>query len=227
MSPEGRWYLTTPIYYATGEPHIGHAYTTILSDALARFHRQDGDDVLFLTGTDEHGPKVQEEAEKRGVSPLELCDEMATRFQDAWRGLDISHDRFIRTTESEHVGVVTAFLERLHARGHVYRGAYEGWYCVHEERYWTEKDLGPDQTCPDCGRPTRRLEETNWFFRMSAFQDELIRHVEEHPDWIVPDVRRNEVLGFLQRPLADLSISRPRDRIPWGVPLPFDDEHVA
>jgi methionyl-tRNA synthetase len=222
-----RRYLTTPIYYASGEPHLGHAYTTILADALARFERQDGREVLFLTGTDEHGQKIQEEADRRGIGPLALCDEMAARFRAAWEQLDISFDRFIRTTEAEHVGVVRAFVQRLHDRGHVYEGSYTGWYCVHDERYWTEKDLGPDRTCPDCGRTVREIEEKNWFFRMSAFQDALVRHIEETRDFIVPSIRRNEVLGFLQKPLADLSISRPRTRLPWGIPLPFDPEHVT
>ncbi len=221
-----RTYLTTPIYYASGAPHIGHAYTTILADALARFARQSGDDVLFLTGTDEHGPKIEEEAARRGVEPIELCDEMAARFRSAWERLDIGFDRFIRTTEDEHKAVVRAFVQRLHDRGHLYAGSYEGWYCVHEERYWTEKDLGPDNTCPDCGRPVRRIEEENWFFRMSTFQDALVAHIRDHPDWIVPEVRRNEVLGFLEKPLGDLSISRPRSRVQWGIPLPFDDDHV-
>jgi len=223
----GRRYLTTPIYYATGEPHIGHAYTTILADALARFYRQEGHDVRFLTGTDEHGQKIQEEAARRGVEPIRLCDEMAARFKAAWETLDISFDRFIRTTEEEHKAVVVAFMQRLHDRGHIYEGKYTGWYCVHEERYWTEKDLGPDQTCPDCGRPVREIEETNWFFRMSAFQEELIRHIHDNPDWIVPEIRKNEILGFLQQPLGDLSISRPRTRLQWGIPLPFAPEHVT
>lgn len=223
----GRYYLSTPIYYATGEPHIGHAYTTILADALARFHRQGGDGVLFLTGTDEHGQKIQEEASRRGVEPLQLCDEMAARFKAAWETLDISFDRFIRTTEEEHKAVVAAFMQRLHDRGHIYEGKYTGWYCVHEERYWTEKDLAEGQRCPDCGRPVREIEETNWFFRMSAFQAELIRHIQDNPEWIVPENRRNEILGFLQQPLGDLSISRPRTRLQWGIPLPFAPEHVT
>jgi methionyl-tRNA synthetase len=222
-----RRYLTTPIYYASGEPHLGHAYTTILADALARFHRQAGRDVLFLTGTDEHGQKIQEEADRRGVEPQHLCDEMAVRFRAAWEQLDISFDRFIRTTEAEHQGVVRAFVQRLHERGWIYEGTYTGWYCVHEERYWTEKDLGPDHGCPDCGRPVQQIEEKNYFFRMSAFQDRLLAHIEAHPDWIVPEARRNEVLGFLQQPLGDLSISRPRTRLSWGIPLPFDAEHVT
>ncbi|MEJ2206600.1 MAG: methionine--tRNA ligase [Gemmatimonadota bacterium] len=227
MSTRRRKYLTTPIYYASGEPHLGHAYTTILADVLARFYRQDGAEVFYLTGTDEHGQKIQEEASRRGVEPLELCDQMAARFESAWKTLEISHDRFIRTTEAEHIAVVQAFLQRLWDRGQIYEDTYRGWYCVHEERYWTDKDLGPEQTCPDCGRPTSHVEEKNYFFRMGAYQDALVRHIEEHPEWIVPDARRNEILGFLQKPLADLSISRPKSRLRWGVTLPFDSEHVA
>jgi methionyl-tRNA synthetase len=222
-----RRYLTTPIYYASGEPHIGHAYTTILADALARFERQNGADVFFLTGTDEHGQKIQDEAARRSVAPIELCDVMAERFAAAWKTLEISHDRFIRTTEAEHKAVVQAFLTRLWDRGEIYEGAYTGWYCVHEERYWTEKDLGPDRTCPDCHRPVQHVEEKNYFFRMGRHQEALVRHIESDPYWIVPDVRRNEVLGFLRQPLEDLSISRPKSRLQWGIPLPFDDEHVA
>ena len=227
MTARARTYLTTPIYYASGEPHIGHAYTTILADVLARFARQDGQEVLFLTGTDEHGQKIQDEAEKRGVTPLALCDLMAERFEAAWERLGISHDRFIRTTENEHKAVVTAFLRRLWMRGEIYEGLYSGWYCVSDERYWTEKDIGEDRACPVCGRPVQHVEETNYFFRMSAYQDALIQHIEANPGWIVPDYRRNEVLGFLRNPLGDLSISRPKSRVSWGIPLPFDEDHVA
>ena len=227
MSTQPRTYLTTPIYYASGDPHLGHAYTTILTDVLARFDRQNGREVLFLTGTDEHGQKIQDEAHKRGVTPIELCDLMAERFGAAWERLDISHDRFIRTTEAEHKAVVTAFLQRLWDRDQIYSGMYSGWYCVHEERYWTDKDLGEGETCPDCDRPVSHVEEKNYFFKMSAFQDALIHHIEEDPGWIVPEVRRNEVLGFLRQPLGDLSISRPKTRVSWGIPLPFDDDHVA
>ena len=223
----GRRYLTTPIYYASGEPHIGHAYTTFLADALGRYYRQSGARVFFLTGTDEFGQKIQEEAARRGIEPQALCDRMAARFESAWREMDIRYDRFIRTTETGHQRVVQAFLDRLHRRGYIYDDIYSGWYCVHEERYWTEKDLGPDATCPDCGRPVRRIEEKNYFFRMSRLQDALRAHVEGNPEWIVPEIRRNEVLGFLEKPLADLSISRPRSRLRWGVPLPFDPEHVT
>ncbi|MGE0158342.1 MAG: methionine--tRNA ligase [Gemmatimonadales bacterium] len=222
-----RMYLTTPIYYPSGEPHLGHAYTTILADVLARFQRQDGADVFFLTGTDEHGQKMQDEAARRGLQPMELSDMMAAKFAAAWKELGISHDRFIRTTEPEHRAVVRAFLTRLWDRGEIYAGSYTGWYCVYEERYWTDKDLGPDGTCPDCGRPVQHVEEKNYFFRMSHYQDALVRHIEANPEWIVPEIRRNEVLGFLRQPLGDLSISRPRSRLTWGIPLPFDEEHVA
>ncbi len=227
MSSKARVYLTTPIYYATGEPHIGHAYTTFLADTLARYHRQSGAEVHFLTGTDEHGQKIQEAAEKRGMEPIELCDEMAARFREAWSELGIRYDRFIRTTEDEHKAVVCALLDRLHARGLIYEDMYRGWYCVHEERYWTEKDLTPEGHCPDCKRPVQEIEEKNYFFRMSRFREELIRHIEANPGWIFPENRRNEVLGFLRQPLGDLSISRPRSRLQWGIPLPWDPEHVT
>jgi methionyl-tRNA synthetase len=227
VTEPGRFFISTPIYYASGEPHLGHAYTTVLADVLARFARQDGTDVLFLTGTDEHGQKIQDEATARGVTPLELCDRMAESFGAAWSRLGISHDRFIRTTEDEHKAVVVAFLERLWDRGQIYEGVYSGWYCVSDERYWTEKDLGDDRTCQICGRPVTYVEEKNYFFKMSEYQDRLVAHIEENPEWIVPDYRRNEVLGFLRQPLGDLSISRPRSRVSWGIPLPFDAEHVA
>lgn len=226
MSEDG-YYLTTPIYYASGDPHLGHAYTTILGDAIARYNRQAGRSVMFLTGTDEHGQKIQEEANRRGVEPQQLADTMALVFQAAWTDLGISLDRFIRTTDADHVSVVRAVYERLWDKGDIYEGKYEGWYCVHEERYWTEKDLGPDHTCPDCGRPVQVIDEKNYFFRMSRYQDALIQHIEANPDWITPKSRRNEVLGFLAGPLSDLSVSRPKSRVAWGIELPFDPEHVA
>ncbi|MDT8368882.1 MAG: methionine--tRNA ligase [Longimicrobiales bacterium] len=222
-----RRYITTPIYYASGEPHIGHAYTTILADALARFDRRRGREVRFLTGTDEHGQKIQEEATRRGVEPLELCDEMAARFRAAWDQLDIGYDRFIRTTEAEHIAIVQSFVQRLHDRGHIYEGEYAGWYSVTQERYFTEKEIGADRVDPISGKPVEWVEEANWFFRMSSFQEALVRHIEANPEWILPENRRNEVLGFLQQPLGDLSISRPRKRLRWGVPLPFAPEHVT
>ena len=221
------FYLTTPIYYASGEPHIGHAYTTILADVLARYRRRAGDDVLFLTGTDEHGQKIQEAAEAQGLTPLELCDLMAGRFDAVWQTLGISHDRFIRTTESGHFAVVRSFLERLRDNGFIYESEYTGWYSVGQERYFTEKEIGPERVDPIAGGPVERIREKNYFFRMSRFQDRLIRHIEDNPEWIVPRARRNEVLGFLGQPLEDLSISRPRARIHWGIPLPWDADQVT
>ena len=222
-----RRYLTTPIYYASGEPHLGHAYTTVLTDVLARYYRQTGADVLFLTGTDEHGQKMQEVAAKRGVPPGQLANQMAESFRATWKTLDISFDRFIRTTETEHVGVVKTILERLWAKGQIYEDVYRGWYCVHEERYWTDKDVGPNHLCPDCRRSVSYVEEKNYFFRMSDYQARLVHHIEDNPRWITPETRRNEVLGFLKQPLQDLSISRPKSRLNWGITLPFDDEHVC
>lgn len=221
------FYLTTPIYYASGEPHLGHAYTTILADVLARYRRRAGEDVLLLTGTDEHGQKIQEEAAARGMIPLELCDLMAGHFEAAWDELGISHDRFIRTTEAEHVAVVGAFLERLWDNGFIYESEYTGWYSVGQERYFTEKEIGPERVDPITGGPVQRIREKNYFFRMSHFQERLIRHIEKNPEWIVPATRRNEVLGFLGQPLEDLSISRPRSRIHWGIPLPWDPDQVT
>lgn len=223
----GSFYLTTPIYYASGEPHLGHAYTTILADVLARYHRRAGDDVLFLTGTDEHGQKIQEAAAEHGLTPLELCDRMVDRFKAAWVELGISNDRFIRTTEPEHIAVVGALLERLYDNGFIYEAEYTGWYSVGQERYFTEKEIGPDRVDPIAGGPVTRIREKNWFFRMSLFRDRLVEHIEKNPEWIVPATRRNEVLGFLSQGLGDLSISRPHSRIHWGIPIPWDPDQVT
>ena len=221
------FYLTSPIYYASGEPHLGHAYTTILADVLARYRRRAGEDVLFLTGTDEHGQKIQEAAAQQGIPPRELCDLMAGRFRAAWEDLNISHDRFIRTTEPGHAAVVSAILERLRDNGLIYEGEYAGWYSVGQERYFTEKEVGPDRKDPVAGGPVEHIREKNYFFRMSRFQERLRKHVEDNPEWIVPAGRRNEILGFLARPLGDLSISRPRSRIHWGIPLPWDPDQTT
>jgi methionyl-tRNA synthetase len=221
------FYVTTAIDYPNGAPHIGHAYEKIATDAIARFKRLDGFDVRFLTGTDEHGLKMAETAAAEGVPTAQLAGRNSDQFQRMQEKLNISFDRFIRTTEPDHFAVVTAFLQRLWDRGEIYADTYRGWYCVYEERYWTDKDLGPDRACPDCGRPTREIEERNYFFKMSSYQERLIRHIEDNPGWIWPEMRRNEVLGFLAQPLEDLSISRPRTRVPWGIPLPFDADHVA
>jgi methionyl-tRNA synthetase len=222
----GHFYVTTPIYYVNDIPHIGHAYTTVLADVLARFHRLFGDSVLFLTGTDEHGQKVQQAAAKLNRDPKEHCDLTSLRFKAAWEDLSISHDRFIRTTDSDHIAYVTERLQELWKGGHIYEKVYAGWYSTSEERFFTEKEL-VDGKDPISGRPVEWVEETNFFFKMSGFQDRLLAHLETHPEFVVPDFRRNEVLGFLRQPLADLCISRPKSRLSWGITLPFAPDYVT
>jgi methionyl-tRNA synthetase len=221
-----KFYVTTPIYYVNDEPHIGHAYTTILADVLARYHRLFGEDSFFLTGLDEHGQKVQEAAAKRGVSPQEHCDQMAGRFTGLWEKLGITPDGFIRTTEARHRAVVQKVLQELYDQGQIYSAEYDGWYCTPDERFWTEKDLVAGN-CPDCGRPVVRITEKNYFFRMSQHQQWLIEEIASGRMAIRPESRRNEVLGFLKQPLNDLCISRPRKRLAWGIELPFDGEYVT
>ncbi len=222
-----KFYVTTPIYYVNDRPHIGHAYTTILADVLARYHRLLGLPTFFLTGTDEHGQKVQRAAEKAGMTPQQQADETVVRFQELWKRLEITHDDFIRTTEPRHARVVQDILQDLHDRGEIYPATYDGWYCVPCERFFTEKDL-VDGACPDCHRPVERFQEKNYFFKMGRRQEWLIRYIEEHPGFIQPDFRRNETLGFLRtRPLQDLCISRPKSRLSWGIELPFDADYVT
>ncbi len=221
-----RLYVTTPIYYVNDKPHIGHAYCTILADALARYTRLDGGETFFLTGTDEHGQKVQQAAEKRGVTPQQHVDELFSAFQDLWPTLECAPDRFIRTTEPAHKNVVQRALWQLYDQGLIEDRTFEGWYCVPDERFWTEKEIVAGN-CPDCGRPVTRLQERNWFFLMSRFQDRLIQAVQTGEMAIVPANRANEVLGFLREPLQDLCISRPKSRLSWGIELPFDRDFVA
>lgn len=222
----GRFYITTPIYYVNDEPHLGHAYTTIVADVFARYHRVAGDEVLFLTGTDEHGQKVAQAAKERGINPQEHCDEMVERFRKLWSFLNISYDDFIRTTESRHRHVVQEILQRLYDAGEIYADDYEGWYCVPDERFWTEKDL-LDGKCPECGRKVARISEKNYFFRMGKYQKWLTDHIRNDSTFVLPATRRNEMLGFLRRPLNDLCISRPKARLSWGIPLPFDNSYVC
>ena len=222
----GKFYVTTPIYYVNDRPHIGHAYTTILADVLACFHRSMGDDTYFLTGTDEHGQKVENAAAKNGISPQQHADETVVRFQELWKKLGITNNDFIRTTEDRHKDVVKEILQDLYDRGEIYKAEYTGRYCVGCERYFTEKDL-VDGKCPDCGREVSALKESNYFFRMSKYQEWLIDYIKSHPDFIQPAFRANETLGFLKQPLADLCISRPKARLSWGIELPFDSDYVC
>ncbi len=223
---KGTFYITTPIYYVNDVPHIGHAYTTVAADVLVRFKRLEGYQAFFLTGTDEHGQKVEKAAQERGVDPKVHCDEMVKRFQSLWRRLNISNDDFIRTTEDRHKKVVQKILQDLYDRGEIYQASYEGWYCIPCERFWTEKDL-TEGKCPDCLREVVEISEKNYFFRMSQYQSWLIDHIEKNDRFILPPSRRNEILGFLQNPLEDLCISRPKKRLKWGIEIPFDPDYVT
>ena len=223
---EHNFYLTTPIYYVNDRPHIGHAYTTILADVLARYHRSLGEETFFLTGTDEHGQKVERAAKQRGEEPIKHCDDTVKRFQELWTRLGITNDRFIRTTQEFHVNVVRRVLQELYDRGEIYRAEYTGWYCVGDERFFTEKDL-VDGKCPECGREVAEIKESNYFFRMGKYREWLIDYIQTHPDFIQPAFRANETLGFLKKELGDLCISRPKSRLAWGIELPFDPDYVC
>ncbi|HKL20584.1 MAG TPA: methionine--tRNA ligase, partial [Tichowtungia sp.] len=222
-----KYYVTTPIYYVNDKPHIGHAYTTILADVLANYHRLLGTPTFFLTGTDEHGQKVQQAADANGISAQAQCDQTVLRFQELWKRLEISNDDFIRTTEPRHKKIVQEVLQELYDKDEIYRAEYEGWYCVGCERFFTEKDL-VDGNCPECGRKVDAIVESNYFFRMSSYQQWLIEYIETHPEFIQPDFRANETLGFLKNnELQDLCISRPKSRLEWGIELPFDADFVT
>ena len=216
------FYITTPIYYVNDKPHIGHAYTTILADVIARFYRQLDYDTFFLTGLDEHGQKVQEAANNRKVEPQAHCDEMAPRFIELWNNLHISNDDFIRTTEQRHKKVVQEFLQLVFDKGDIYKDEYTGLYSVSEERFITEKEAESEDF-----RDIKELKEINYFFKMSNFQSQLIGYIENNQSFIQPSHRKNEILGFLKHPLSDLCISRPKSRLNWGIELPFDNEYVT
>ena len=216
------FYITTPIYYVNDKPHIGHAYTTILADVIARFYRQLNFDTFFLTGLDEHGQKVQEAANSRKVEAQVHCDEMAPRFLELWEKLHISNDDFIRTTEQRHKIIVQKFLQLVFDKGDIYKDEYTGLYSVSEERFITEKEAESGDF-----RDIKELKEVNYFFKMSNFQSQLIEYIENNENFIQPAHRRNEILGFLKNPLSDLCISRPKSRLSWGIELPFDTNYVT
>ncbi len=221
---EKNFYITTPIYYVNDVPHIGHAYTTIAADVLNRWHKSGGENSYFLTGTDEHGQKIQTVAEKRGMTPQALCDEVVQNFQRLWTALNIKNDDFIRTTDPRHEKVVQEVFRRLMASGDIYKGEYEGWYCVPCETYVPEAQMGEGQTCPDCHRPLTKMTEETYFFRLSKYAEPLLKFYEEHPDAIMPKKRYNEVVSFIKSGLRDQSISR--TTLKWGIPLPGDEAHV-
>ncbi len=217
------YYLTTPIYYVNDAPHIGTAYTTVNADALSRWHRMIGDDVKFLTGTDEHGAKIVEAAEAHAMTPQAWTDQTVQRFSSAWDRLNIANDDFIRTTESRHHAVVSSFLQKIYDNGYIVSGTYTGLYCISCEDYYTEDQL-VDGKCPIHGRPIIEMEEENYFFRLSAFEDRLLQYYDEHPDFVRPQPKRNEALGFIRGGLQDVSITR--TSFSWGVPVPWDNGHV-
>jgi methionyl-tRNA synthetase len=219
-----RFYVTTPIYYVNDAPHIGHAYTTVTADAVARWHRLIGDDVFFLTGTDEHGQKVQQAAIEHGVSPREWVDQTVVRYQDVWKLLEISNDDFIRTTEPRHYAAVKQLLQACYDAGDIELGTYEGLYCVSCEAYYTESEL-IDGNCPVHDRPVEHVTEENYFFKLSRYEQPLLDWYERHPDFVVPETKRNEALGFIRSGLQDFSISR--TSIDWGIPIPWNTRHVT
>lgn len=219
-------YITTPIYYVNAQPHLGHAYTTIVTDTYSRFRRLTGDKVRFQTGTDEHGDKIAEAAEREGESPKEYVDRISGMFRDTWPLLNIEPDNFIRTTDKNHVATVQRILQQVHDKGDIYFDKYTGQYCTGCERFLTEKEL-VDGKCPDHLTVPEEITEQNYFFRMSRYQQELIDHIKANPEFITPERYRNEVLSFLSEPLEDLCISRPTSRLTWGIPLPFDDKFVT
>jgi methionyl-tRNA synthetase len=220
------FYLTTPIYYVNDRPHLGHAYTMIVADAMTRWRRLVGDDVFLLTGTDEHGDKIAQAAAKAGITPQAMADKNSAAFREAWQKLGIVPADFIRTTEPRHEKVVQAILQLLWDAGEIYLGKYGGQYCFGCERFYTEKEI-VDGKCPDHQTPLTYIEEENYFFKMSRYQRWLVEYIERNPDLIRPERYRNEILGFLRDQLQDLSISRPRTRLEWGIPLPFDDKYVT
>ena len=220
---KGKYYITTPIYYPSSNLHIGHTYCTVMADAMARFKRLSGYDVRFLTGTDEHGQKIQDIAEEKGVTPQEYVDGVVAGIKDLWKTMEISYDDFIRTTEPRHVKRVQQIFMQLYEKDDIYKGEYEGMYCTPCESFWTESQL-VDGKCPDCGRPVEKAKEEAYFFRLSKYQDKLLELFENNPDFLQPDTRRNEMIAFVKQGLEDLCISR--STFDWGIPVPIDDKHV-
>lgn len=228
MSDKGKnsYYITTPIYYPSAKLHIGHTYCTTIADSLARYHRLRGDDTFFLTGSDEHGQKIQRAAEAKGMKPIEYVDEIVALFKELWKRLNISNDDFIRTTEPRHEKVVQALMQRSFDNGDIYKSEYEGWYCTPDETFWPENKLpNGEHVCPDCGRPLELVKEESYFLRLNKYADRWLRFVEENPDFIQPESRRNEMIAFVKSGLEDLSVSR--TSFDWGIKVPWDPKHVV
>lgn len=218
------FYVTTPIYYPSDRLHIGHALTTTMADTLARFNKLCGKDVWFLTGSDEHGQKIQRRAQEAGLQPIEYVDRIVATFQHLWDRLDIEYDDFIRTSENRHKEVVQYIFKKIYDKGDIYRSEYEGWYCTPCETFWAQRQLGEEKLCPDCSRPLELLKEESYFFKMSKYADRLLAHIQEHPDFIQPVSRRNEMVNFIKQGLEDLCVSR--TTFNWGIPVPINEKHV-
>ncbi|MGC9007375.1 MAG: methionine--tRNA ligase [Sulfurihydrogenibium sp.] len=224
---QGKFYVTTPIYYVNDVPHLGHAYTTIACDVLARYYRQKGVKTFFLTGTDEHGQKIQKAAEEKGIHPRELADKTHVAFKNLWEKLNISYDRFIRTTDPDHIKAVQYIFQKCYENGDIYLSEYESYYCVGCEEFKTETEIKDyDYKCPIHLKPCEKVKEESYFFRLSKYTDKLLEFYEKNPDFIQPDFRKNEVVSFVKQGLKDLSVSRKRDRVWWGIPVPFDESHT-
>jgi methionyl-tRNA synthetase len=221
-----KFYVTTSIYYVNAKPHIGHCYESTVADALARYHRLKGEDVYFLTGTDEHGQKVAKAAAEAGITTQAFVDSVVKPSLELWKVLSISYDDFIRTTQERHIKVVQLFFSRLHEKGELYESEYKGWYCASCEAFWPEGQL-EEGSCPECKRQVEQITEKNWFFRMSKYQEWLIGYIKGHPDFIKPESRKNEILSFLEQPLQDLCVTRPKSRLEWGIEIPFSRDHVS
>jgi len=223
-----KFYITTPIYYVNAEPHIGSSYTTIMGDIIARYKRMMGYDVFYLTGTDEHGQKIEQAARQKGIEPKQLCDELAGKFKQLWKDLGITNDYFVRTTDESHVRTVQYFVSKMLENGDLYKGTYEGWYCVPCETYWNEDELEMDEhghkICPTCKREVQLIKEENYFFKLSKYNESLLKLFTENPEFVEPDFRRNEMLKILESGLKDLSITR--TTLKWGIPMPDDPQHV-
>ena len=218
------YYITTPIYYPSAKLHIGHTYCTSIADTIARFKRRAGYDVRFLTGSDEHGQKIQRMAESMGITPLEYTTQIVDGFKHLWEKLNISHDDFIRTTDERHIKYCQHLFQKAFDNGDIYKSSYEGLYCVPCETFWPESKLGPEKTCPDCGRPLEVVQEESYFFSMNKYADQWFKFIEENPDFIQPESRRNEMIQFVKQGLEDLAVSR--TSFNWGIPVPFDEKHV-
>lgn len=219
------YYITTPIYYPSAKLHIGHTYCTSVADTIARFKRLAGYDVRFLTGSDEHGQKIQRAAEAEGITPLEYTTNIVNGFKALWEKMHISNDDFIRTTDARHEKVVQELFTKAYEKGDIYKAEYEGWYCTPDETFWTEQKLGPNHTCPDCGRPVERVKEESYFFKLGKYTDQWLQFIEENPDFIQPESRRNEMIQFVKQGLEDLAVSR--TSFDWGIKVPFDPKHVV